>query len=69
MKLKNGLSKGFISGPFPALSVVEMLLNLFDFYHLKGSERELKNSLNDLMDSAGEEKVRLLYKIGRAIVK
>ncbi|MDH3976647.1 MAG: helix-turn-helix domain-containing protein [Deltaproteobacteria bacterium] len=45
------------------------LKDLFEFDHLKGGEKELKKSLTDLMEEAGEEKLRLIFKIGRAIVK
>ena len=45
------------------------LKDLFEFDHLKGDGKELKKSLNDLLEEADEEKLRLIFKIGKAIVK
>lgn len=45
------------------------LKDFFEFAHKIPSQRELKEILNSLLKETDEEKVRLIVKVARAIVK
>tara|TARA_B100000315_G_scaffold93304_1_gene85855 strand:+ start:56 stop:364 length:309 start_codon:yes stop_codon:yes gene_type:complete len=45
------------------------LKDFFEFAHIEESTKELKDSLKGLIKEADHNKLRLLVKVGRAIVK
>ena len=71
------LSRIEVGRGFPSLDTLENLakaLNVelkdfFEFAHKAPSQKELKEILNSLLKETDEEKVRLIVKVARAIVK
>lgn len=62
---------------FPSLDTLEKIANaldietkdFFEFSHESGGSKELKRILEDLLKDADEEKLKLLVKVVRAIVR
>lgn len=62
---------------FPSIETLAKLANalnvelkdFFEFAHKTPSQKELKEILNSLLKETDEEKVRLIVKVARAIVK
>jgi len=43
--------------------------DLFEFSHKAQSQKELKETLSSLLKEAGEERLRLVVKIAKAVVR
>lgn len=71
------LSRIEVGRGFPSLDTLERLADvlnvdikdLFEFSHKAPSQRELKETLNSLFKEADEERLRLLVKIAKAVVR
>ncbi len=71
------LSRIEVGGSYPSLDTLERIsiaLNadmkdFFEFDHHGKSTKEIKRSINALLDEAGQEKLRTVLKVVRAIVK
>ena len=71
------LSRIEMGQQFPSIDTLVNLANalnvelkdLFEFAHLTGGEKDLKNTLDELAEEASEEKLRMMVKVSRAIVK
>lgn len=79
---KAGISSKYLSRiemgqHFPSIGIITKLANalnvelrdFFEFAHEAKNLRELKKNLNNLIDEANEEKLKLAVKILRAIVR
>ncbi len=71
------LSRIEVGRGFPSLDTLERLADtlqidikdLFEFSHKARSQRELKETLNSLLKEADEERLRLVVKIAKAVVR
>ena len=71
------LSRIEVGRGFPSLDTLERLANalnvelkdFFEFAHKTSSPKELKETLNSLLKEADEERLRLLIKLIRAVVR
>ena len=71
------LSRIEVGRSFPSLDTLERLANVlsmelkdfFEFSHETPSPQELKKTLNSLLKETDEERLRLLVKIVRAVVR
>ncbi len=71
------LSRIEVGRGFPSLDTLERLANIlnvelkdfFEFAHEAKSPKELKEALNSFLKEADEEKLRLLVKVVRAIIR
>ena len=79
---KAGISSKYLSRiemgqHFPSIDILTKLANalnvelkdFFEFAHKAKNARELKRSLNDLLNEANEEKLRLVVKVLRAMLR
>ena len=79
---KAGISSKYLSRiemgqHFPSIDILTKLANVlnvelkdfFEFAHKAKNARELKRSLNDLLNEANEEKLRLVVKVLRAMLR
>ena len=71
------LSRIEVGRGFPSLDTLERIANVlnvelkdfFEFAHKAKSPKELKDALSSLLKEADEEKLRLLIKVVRAIIR
>ncbi len=71
------LSRIEVGRGFPSLDALERiadalnveLKDFFEFAHEAKSPKELKDALNSLLKEVDEEKLKLLIKVGRAIIR
>ena len=71
------LSRIEVGRGFPSLDTLERLADvlnvdikdLFEFSHKAQSQKELKETLSSLLKEAGEERLRLVVKIVKAVVR